>query len=1107
MSWLKKITLGIFTIGVLGLLTLPFWFVWALPCFSEHLGLSFSSIERRGYLYLSFRDIRGDYPDFSFDAEKLDVPNPVFWIPQALVGYPEVKARGSNVVINIKDEKNTREKGDGHNKALGDVYKITQNVIKIWEGYIRFIPPTYLTGVKIQSKDNIFELDTADWEDQTLYTVGEWTTKEQSFRINVGMKPNEKATVEASFPDLDLTVKSEIKLRTPGVKAEGNFIWEGNDIFTKGVWSKESDIPDSWEVKTTQYVINPKYFNLESHETLKSDAHLEWTPEGYMAELKSYALNKSTGGDPIDIQISFAGKGKSLDISKLKLQSPWINSETESVTENKINILLNLNEVSAIPAVGIVKGLISLSNAKGDFPKINAQLEGSDLFFFQKEKGKLELNARLEWPILAIEKLHIETEQGGLIDFKTEYNIDSKSIPESKYQLSLDSEGVKAFFDGLSAETIKADGIIKGTLNNWPQEVALSGIISGKGVEMGFIKLGDVNIDWDGTLWQNEVSAKSKNDRGDWALSGTLHWRNKNCFLSIKDAYFNSNDHGKLILAENTGACASADDNFPLLEIDPLVFSTEGNKELRLSATLKDAESGHFEVAIGPKAFLILKALLVSPEDFENLSFGSFNVSGEVKEGYLYSNSKLVGTYSALDKGNYEIELIGKTGEDSWDVDVVAKETISGRADLKINASVDINENTWEKLIREKEYLNWNRVKGSVVAQKVPVEMFKPFIPKGLKDEGTIDLSINKNAGERFRGTLELKSVESMPIPTVGVIQNISSKIAFEIDKAKIESFSGEFGGVPLTIKGDVKYKGFEELLWNLKISGTDVPITRSAGIRLKGDIDLSFTSDEKDQASITGGITLKEGLVLGDISNLLNSTASASSPDSTPPYFKIEDAPYSTWKLDVSIQGNKFLRIQSPFLRTKASTQLKLSGTLGDPTIIGNVWAEGGTISFPYGVLDINRADISVTAAKPEPELKVEASGQTYGYAIKLKGSGPLDDPAIEFASTPSLESQEILLMMSVGQIPASAGGKRENNPSPIAGLGFYLGKSLLGDWGLFDTQENRFKVRFGQDIAESGKNTADVDYQINDKVSIHGEYNRYQSFNLDAKWEIYSK
>ena len=48
---------------------------------------------------------------------------------------------------------------------------------------------------------------------------------------------------------------------------------------------------------------------------------------------------------------------------------------------------------------------------------------------------------------------------------------------------------------------------------------------------------------------------------------------------------------------------------------------------------------------------------------------------------------------------------------------------------------------------------------------------------------------------------------------------------------------------------------------------------------------------------------------------------------------------------------------------------------------------------------------------------------------------------------------------------------------------------------------------IRSGEDVTEQGKQTYEVEYKINDRWSLVGEYNRFGDLNANVKWRVFSK
>jgi translocation and assembly module TamB len=104
-----------------------------------------------------------------------------------------------------------------------------------------------------------------------------------------------------------------------------------------------------------------------------------------------------------------------------------------------------------------------------------------------------------------------------------------------------------------------------------------------------------------------------------------------------------------------------------------------------------------------------------------------------------------------------------------------------------------------------------------------------------------------------------------------------------------------------------------------------------------------------------------------------------------------------------------------------------------------------------------------------------------------------------------PALTSEQIVLMLTAGQIPRTDFGF--SNQEKASKLAFFVGKSLLSKLNPNQSAQERLVIRSGEDITEQGKETYSVEYKINKNWSLIGEYDRFGALNADVKWRIYSK
>jgi translocation and assembly module TamB len=138
------------------------------------------------------------------------------------------------------------------------------------------------------------------------------------------------------------------------------------------------------------------------------------------------------------------------------------------------------------------------------------------------------------------------------------------------------------------------------------------------------------------------------------------------------------------------------------------------------------------------------------------------------------------------------------------------------------------------------------------------------------------------------------------------------------------------------------------------------------------------------------------------------------------------------------------------------------------------------------------------------DPELDARGKSRTLGYDIDMTVGGTLSSPNLEFESDPSMTNDEVLLLLTGGVLP---GNDTTSTLSQNSGkLAFYLGQGFVTD--LFgSSSSDRLRIASGEDISESGRETFNVEYDLTDDLSVIGEYDKYDRYNLDVRWRIRSK
>jgi len=339
-------------------------------------------------------------------------------------------------------------------------------------------------------------------------------------------------------------------------------------------------------------------------------------------------------------------------------------------------------------------------------------------------------------------------------------------------------------------------------------------------------------------------------------------------------------------------------------------------------------------------------------------------------------------------------------------------------------------------------------------------------------------------------------------------VQQIEADLLLRGKEVHFENVSGVFGGERLSLGGKVDLsaesvaKGYPDL--DLSIAGYNVPLARNPDVILRSDLNLRVTNGPNRIPVVRGTANLRDSFLLRDITTLVPGRVAR--PERRPPYFSLTHDPIDDWMLDVRVRGEEFMRVRSPFFQGVASATFHVTGTMVEPIALGEASVSQGTIIFPFATLAVRQALVSLTSENPYlPNIFVVASGRAFGFDVRMEAEGPADEPVIEFSSVPSLTSEQIVLMLTTGQIPREDFGFSSEDRA--GRLAFFLGKSLWSKLNPGRPAEERLTIRSGEDVTEQGKQTYEVEYKLNDRWSLVGEYNRFGDLNANVKWRIFSK
>lgn len=411
------------------------------------------------------------------------------------------------------------------------------------------------------------------------------------------------------------------------------------------------------------------------------------------------------------------------------------------------------------------------------------------------------------------------------------------------------------------------------------------------------------------------------------------------------------------------------------------------------------------------------------------------------------------------------------------------------------------------KFEKWRQAFDWSNITAQISIPRAEIAPLAPFATNIIAPKGHFSIYLTSNKGI-LSGEATVFDAATRPLGQIGAVQALQARLKLVGDQIQLVSCSGLLGGTPVSLSGHVNWKKREPTTklpyFELYFEGNSVPLARTADLILRTDAAIMLSNLKGGQPIVSGTAILQKSYFLSDLTLLV--PPKLATPKNRPPYFSLETQPFANWQLNIDVRGNEFLRIQSTFFNGTVSADFKLGGTLEAPIAIGSAKIDSGIIQFPFGNVKVLQGEAGTTSGNPfHPQIFITGSARAYSYEIRMEVSGPADNPKIEFTSTPALASQQILLMLTTGELPPSQTGLSGQQRTGRVAL--FVGKTFLSRIGILKGDEERLVIHSGESLAQPDIQAYTLEYKLNDEWSIVGDYDQYGGLNVGGKWRFFSK
>lgn len=399
---------------------------------------------------------------------------------------------------------------------------------------------------------------------------------------------------------------------------------------------------------------------------------------------------------------------------------------------------------------------------------------------------------------------------------------------------------------------------------------------------------------------------------------------------------------------------------------------------------------------------------------------------------------------------------------------------------------------------------DWTQLSGSVRMEGAELGALAALAPGILAPVGTMNLALALHPGLKVRGHLNVTNAATRPFEPMGALRDIHADIRWQGWDVVIDRCEARLAGRPLRVDGTWGWRSNGDHRFNLRLLGKDLSLVREPDLFVRADVDLRAEKAFGEQTRVSGDVQLQRSLLFRDFNALVGFDREQAGQ--RPPYFRISEPPFGDWQLDLRVRGDRFLRVISPAFKGEVSAGLQLLGTLREPFAVGAVTVDAGKLLFPFGTLELESGRVDLTREDPyQPQLDFRGIGQNYGYTITLNLRGPIEALSLTFQSVPPLTAQQILLMLTAGEIPRSDFGYSATDKA--GRVGFYVGKEFVNRFLGSTSTSERLSLRMGEYITDEGKPTYSLQYRLSDRWSAFGEYDRFRDFNSGLRFKVLSK
>jgi translocation and assembly module TamB len=261
-----------------------------------------------------------------------------------------------------------------------------------------------------------------------------------------------------------------------------------------------------------------------------------------------------------------------------------------------------------------------------------------------------------------------------------------------------------------------------------------------------------------------------------------------------------------------------------------------------------------------------------------------------------------------------------------------------------------------------------------------------------------------------LRGNVQFKNVAMAMTDFPNGLSQMNGNLQFNQDRLEVKTLTAMTGGGQLALSGYLTYQA--GLYGDLTATGKSIRIRYPQGISSVADASLRLQGSQNNLI-LSGNVlitrfAMNPNLDLASFAGSSNSIASVPNPN----------ALSSHVRLDVRIMSAPQLNFQNSFAKLAGDVDLRVRGTLANPSILGRITVTEGSATFAGTEYQLQHGEIFFTnPVRIEPTIDLNAIARVEDYDITIGVHGTPNKLGLSYRSEPPLPQADVLSLLALGR------------------------------------------------------------------------------------------